>query len=170
MLVGIWRAHQGVGGAQDWSNALHTLYDVLLTLCKVMVSHCAAARQRVYLELVFKRIAWASFSAAGGESAQAPFTPFLTETMYQNLRRVGADTLEARSVHFLLFPKPNLSYRNDEVERRMARMQTVIDLGRVARERRTLPVKVRRLSGLTGPCHGVLLTDCRRLDAAVTAL
>jgi len=54
--VAWWRAHQGVGGAEDWSNALHTLYDVLLTLCKVMVGHCAAACHRACLVPVFNRI------------------------------------------------------------------------------------------------------------------
>ena len=63
--------------------------------------------------------------------------------MYQNLRRVAPETPETRSVHFLPFPTPNESYFNDVVQRRMQRMQTVIELGRVARERRTLPVKVR---------------------------
>ena len=77
---------------------------------------------------------------------QAPFTPFLTEHMYQNLRKVLPDTVETCSVHFLSYPTPNQSYLNDAVERRMSRMQTVIELGRVARERRTLPVKVRRMS------------------------
>ncbi len=74
----------------------------------------------------------------------APFTPFLTETMYQRLKTmvVGyAGDKEKASVHFLMIPQPRDDLINENIERSVARMQAVIDLGRVIRDRRTIPVK-----------------------------
>ena len=43
--------------------------------------------------------------------------------------------------HFVfVFSREDLIHK--EIERRVALMQTVIDLGRVVRERKTLPIKV----------------------------
>ena len=99
---------KGENGDEDCNTALHTLFEVLFTLCKLM----------------------------------APFTPFLTESMYQNLRLALPKTNEDnRSVHFLLLPQPKEEYFNDDIQRRVSLMQRVIDLGRVARERRALSLK-----------------------------
>jgi isoleucyl-tRNA synthetase len=75
----------------------------------------------------------------------APFTPFLTEHMYQNLKNfIVDDSLteeQKRSVHFLMLPKPKESLIFKDVEEAVSRMQSVIELGRVARDRKTLPLK-----------------------------
>ncbi|XP_067127119.1 isoleucine--tRNA ligase, cytoplasmic [Centruroides vittatus] len=73
----------------------------------------------------------------------APFTPFLTELMYQNLRHlITENTSESNeSVHYLNFPESQESLINIEVERKVSRMQAVIELGRLLRDRRTLPIK-----------------------------
>ncbi|KAJ3223193.1 isoleucine--tRNA ligase [Clydaea vesicula] len=72
----------------------------------------------------------------------APFTPFLSETMYQNLRQVMAETKEdTRSVHFLMFPEVKEAEYDAVIERQVSRMQTVIDLGRFIREKKTLSLK-----------------------------
>ncbi|XP_023210883.1 isoleucine--tRNA ligase, cytoplasmic-like [Centruroides sculpturatus] len=73
----------------------------------------------------------------------APFTPFLTELMYQNLRHlITENKLESNeSVHYLNFPESQESLINIEVERKVSRMQAVIELGRLLRDRRTLPIK-----------------------------
>jgi isoleucyl-tRNA synthetase len=74
----------------------------------------------------------------------APFTPFLTDTIYLKLlphipeHLQGVDT---RSVHFLPFPEVRKELFNPDIERRVARMQKVIELGRVSRERRTIGLK-----------------------------
>ncbi|KAJ3339948.1 isoleucine--tRNA ligase [Gonapodya sp. JEL0774] len=73
----------------------------------------------------------------------APFTPFITELMYQGLRpfykaQEGADV---RSVHFLPFPEPNERYFDTVIERRVSRMQKVIEQGRIIRDTKTLPLK-----------------------------
>ncbi|KAI8590096.1 tRNA synthetases class I-domain-containing protein [Geranomyces variabilis] len=74
----------------------------------------------------------------------APFTPFITETMYQNLKTcMGPDATkeDTRSVHFLPFPEAKQQYFNADVERAISRMQMVIELGRYVRDNRTLPLK-----------------------------
>lgn len=74
----------------------------------------------------------------------APFTPFLTDNIYQRLLPFIPKNLQAedaRSVHFLPFPEVRKELFDPQVERRVERMQKVIDLGRVSRERRTVGLK-----------------------------
>ncbi|OLN95383.1 Isoleucine-tRNA ligase, cytoplasmic [Colletotrichum chlorophyti] len=74
----------------------------------------------------------------------APFTPFITDTIYQKLRPFipkEAEGEDARSVHFLPFPDVRQELFDEEVERRVGRMQRVIDLVRVSRERRAIGLK-----------------------------
>lgn len=73
----------------------------------------------------------------------APFTPFLTENMYQRLRKFaqGFDTDEFASVHYVMIPQPRLDLVNEDIERSVTRMQTVVELGRVVRDRKTMPIK-----------------------------
>jgi len=73
----------------------------------------------------------------------APFTPFLTENMYQQLRK-KVPTLSgpsSASVHYLMLPTAREDLIYEDVERAVARMQSVIDLGRVLRDRKTMPIK-----------------------------
>lgn len=70
----------------------------------------------------------------------APFTPFLTEYMYQRLRLLN-DKSEAGSVHYEMMPISNPAMINVNIERAVARMQAVVELGRVMRDRRTVPIK-----------------------------
>ncbi|KAL8670975.1 MAG: hypothetical protein Q9168_004506 [Polycauliona sp. 1 TL-2023] len=74
----------------------------------------------------------------------APFTPFITDNIYQRLLPYIPDHLKAedpRSVHFLPFPEVRVELFDEEVERRVGRMQRVIELGRTSRERRTIGLK-----------------------------
>ncbi|GFV86504.1 isoleucine--tRNA ligase, cytoplasmic [Trichonephila clavipes] len=72
----------------------------------------------------------------------APFTPFFTELVYQNLRKVLKETNDHQeSIHYLPFPQHKEHLINVDVERKVSRMQEVIDLGRLIRERNTLPIK-----------------------------
>eukprot|EP01127_Copromyxa_protea_P005304 TRINITY_DN15250_c0_g1_i1.p1 TRINITY_DN15250_c0_g1~~TRINITY_DN15250_c0_g1_i1.p1 ORF type:complete len:1098 (-),score=287.91 TRINITY_DN15250_c0_g1_i1:42-3311(-) len=66
--------------------------------------------------------------------AMAPFTPFFTDYVYQNLKKVLPEADVADSVHYLSYPEPNEALFNEEIERRVTRMQDVIGLGRQARE------------------------------------
>ncbi|CAG0891653.1 unnamed protein product [Cyprideis torosa] len=69
----------------------------------------------------------------------APYTPFLTETMFQSLRSIFKEP--AKSVHFLTSPVATENSIRPEIESAVSRMQKVIDLGRVIRDRKTMPLK-----------------------------
>lgn len=73
--------------------------------------------------------------------AMAPFTPFFTEMMYQNLRRVLPGEPPA-SLHWCEFPHAEESCEGDEqLEVSVSRMQRVIDHARLLRDRHNRPVK-----------------------------
>lgn len=68
----------------------------------------------------------------------APFIPFLTDKIYLLLLHYMPQELQfqdPRSVHFLPFPEPREELFDETVERRVSRMQKIIELGRVTRER-----------------------------------
>jgi isoleucyl-tRNA synthetase len=74
----------------------------------------------------------------------APFTPFLTDTIYKLLLRHIPENLRAedpRSVHFLAYPEVREELFNNLIERRVQRMQRVIELARYSRERRGIGLK-----------------------------
>lgn len=73
------------------------------------------------------------------------FTPFTCEMVYQSLRATTpapADGSDVRSVHFLLFPKVREEYFDPVIERQVQRLKSVIELGRIIRDKRTLKVKM----------------------------
>jgi len=74
-------------------------------------------------------------------TAMSPFTPFFSEFLYQNLRNLVPAKEREDSIHYLPYPNPDNSLLDVTLERRVARMQQVIELGRLARERRRKPLK-----------------------------
>merc|ERR1711963_211658 len=73
----------------------------------------------------------------------APFTPFLTETMYQQLKKKCPQFKGPNfaSVHYLMLPQAREDLIYEDVERAVARMQAIVDLGRGLRDRKTMPIK-----------------------------
>jgi len=71
----------------------------------------------------------------------APFTPFLTEYMYQNLKFTLPEAEREDSVHYLSFPTEDESLIDEAMELAVTRMQTVIEMGRTARDRAKRPLK-----------------------------
>lgn len=69
----------------------------------------------------------------------APYTPFITEHIYQNLKLLT--NKKEKSIHFVSAPEGRAELINEEIERAVALMQSVIDLGRVIRDRKTIPMK-----------------------------
>ncbi|MBR3222085.1 MAG: isoleucine--tRNA ligase [Kiritimatiellae bacterium] len=67
----------------------------------------------------------------------APFTPFIAEEIYGNLK--GASDPE--SVHLCDFPSANAAARDRDLERRMADVQAVVELGRRLRADNDLKVR-----------------------------
>ncbi|XP_077985706.1 isoleucine--tRNA ligase, cytoplasmic-like isoform X2 [Glandiceps talaboti] len=102
---------KGEGGPDDCLCALQTLFSVLFAMVRMM----------------------------------APFTPFLTELMYQNMRHLIDSAAnkgqDVNSVHYLMIPQARNELIDQTIEDAVARMQTVIELGRVIRDRNTMPLK-----------------------------
>ncbi|XP_044509328.1 isoleucine--tRNA ligase, cytoplasmic-like [Mangifera indica] len=95
---------KGRTGEEDCRTALSTLYNVLLTSCKVM----------------------------------APFTPFFTEVLYQNMRKVCNESED--SIHFCRIPEEE-GKRDEQIEKSVSRMMTIIDFARNIRDRHNKPIK-----------------------------
>eukprot|EP01126_Amoeba_proteus_P063710 TRINITY_DN8808_c0_g1_i2.p1 TRINITY_DN8808_c0_g1~~TRINITY_DN8808_c0_g1_i2.p1 ORF type:complete len:968 (+),score=169.76 TRINITY_DN8808_c0_g1_i2:73-2904(+) len=66
--------------------------------------------------------------------AMAPFTPFFTEYVYQNLKKLLPEAEREPSVHYLPYPVPDERFFDPVIERQVSHMRTVIQLGRQARE------------------------------------
>eukprot|EP00455_Lapot_gusevi_P000504 TRINITY_DN1022_c0_g1_i5.p1 TRINITY_DN1022_c0_g1~~TRINITY_DN1022_c0_g1_i5.p1 ORF type:complete len:1103 (-),score=421.81 TRINITY_DN1022_c0_g1_i5:126-3374(-) len=72
----------------------------------------------------------------------APFCPFLVEHMYQNLKNALPAELREDSVHYTMIPQVNEAARDADIERRIARMQEVIELGRTARSNAPFSLRI----------------------------
>ena len=98
---------KGANGVEDCMMALGVMFDVLMTLCKVM----------------------------------APFTPYLTELMYQNLNKCISK--EQSSVHWELYPDSEKRQKAEErIQKSVGRMQKVIELVRIMRDRKGRPTRL----------------------------
>ena len=67
----------------------------------------------------------------------APFIPFITESIYRNLRTEQMP----ESVHLCDYPTVAWEYRDDELDRRMADTITAVSLGRYLRSQTSLKVR-----------------------------
>ena len=75
----------------------------------------------------------------------APFTPFITENIYLRLLPYipkELHTEDNRSIHFLPFPEVREELFDEVVERQVKRMQAVIELGRICRDRGNKGLKI----------------------------
>ncbi|KAJ8123385.1 hypothetical protein ONZ43_g658 [Nemania bipapillata] len=101
----------------------------------------------------------------------APFTPFITETIYSKLLPhipKGLQGEDARSVHFLPYPNVRQELFDSEIERRVARMQKVIELARVSRERRTIGLKTPLKTLVVIHSDPEYLADVKSLETYIT--
>ncbi|KAI8955773.1 tRNA synthetases class I-domain-containing protein [Xylaria longipes] len=101
----------------------------------------------------------------------APFTPFITETIYSKLQPHIPKDLQGedpRSVHFLPYPVVRQELFDSEIERRVARMQKVIELARVSRERRTLGLKTPLKTLVVIHSDPEYLADVKSLETYIT--
>lgn len=131
------RRLKGENGKEDTIAALRTLFEALFTLCRTMSS----------------------------------FTPFITENLYQGLRPFLGDNIkgatDTRSVHFLPFPDVREDYFDSVIERRVSRMQNVIELGRVIRERKRIAVKTPLKTLIVFHHNQEYLSDVRHLEGYI---
>ncbi|KAG4067135.1 hypothetical protein HA402_000126 [Bradysia odoriphaga] len=70
----------------------------------------------------------------------APFTPYLSELMYQQLVKLNRQPND-ESVHYQMMPTSYHPFIRSDVEDAVSRMQSVIELGRVLRDRKTMAIK-----------------------------
>ncbi|KAL9652069.1 hypothetical protein ABK040_000410 [Willaertia magna] len=67
----------------------------------------------------------------------APFTPFITEMMYQNLKKLLTNSED--SVHYEMIPDHDESKIDLEIERTIEAMQSVVKIGRTMRIKKNIP-------------------------------
>jgi isoleucyl-tRNA synthetase len=67
----------------------------------------------------------------------APIAPFISETMWQNLRRDG----EAASVHLARYPEYEQAYRDEGLEWKMAAVRKAVSMGRALRYQHELKIR-----------------------------
>lgn len=110
----------------------------------------------------------------------APFVPFVTEEIYQNLVR-SVDTEAKESVHHCEWPKPVVEHENEQLIDDMATVRSVVRLGHAIRGERNLKVRqplsrvivyapVTARAGLVSPDLTELVTDelnVKKLELAV---
>jgi len=94
----------------------------------------------------------------------APFIPFMTEAMYQNLRSPDSP----KSVHLCDFPVSGGELRDLELEVQMADVMTVVGLGRQIRAQHELKVR-QPLASLHVVCRNATRLDRVRAMADVVA-
>ncbi|GAB7346966.1 hypothetical protein MBLNU459_g2019t1 [Dothideomycetes sp. NU459] len=100
----------------------------------------------------------------------APFIPFITDNIYQRISKHIPKELhgeDMRSVHFLPYPEVREELFDEVVERRVKRMQTVIEQGRLCRERRTVSLKTPLKSLVVIHSDPQYLEDVRSLESYV---
>ncbi|KAF7506145.1 Isoleucine--tRNA ligase, cytoplasmic [Endocarpon pusillum] len=101
----------------------------------------------------------------------APFTPFITDLIYLKLLPHIPTSLHSedmRSVHFLPFPEVRRELYDEVVERRVGRMQRVIELARVSRERRTVGLKTPLKTLVVIHTEKQYLEDVQSLEGYIT--
>lgn len=102
------RRIKGEFGTRECLDSLNTLFDILMSMSKMM----------------------------------APFTPYLTEYMFQRLvkfEKRPSNTVP--SIHYEMMPTVVAKRINRGIEDRVALMQRIIELGRILRDRKTIPIK-----------------------------
>jgi isoleucyl-tRNA synthetase len=89
-----------------------------------------------------KRLAFETLSYVLATFARlmAPFTPFLSESIYQNLAKVAPGAQQ--SVHLTPYPEADETLRDESLEAAVARMAQVLVLGRNLRENLGIKAKI----------------------------
>ncbi len=84
----------------------------------------------------------------------APFTPFLSEQIYNNVQGLKYGSQGAKSVHLEDWPKSNKRLIDKKLNRKMEKVREIV--AQVLSERARAGIKVRQpLSELTMPSHGL---------------
>ena len=124
---------KGLGNSlEDQLAALNTLYEVLLTLCKLMAPITPFLTEYIYQRLVqFNSSSSASPSSSSSSSSCSTSSSSST----------SQDDRSSKSVHFQSFPEFQPALVNTEIEKVMDIFRDVIITGRRIRDRHTKPIK-----------------------------
>jgi len=88
----------------------------------------------------------------------APFTPLFCELLYKNLRLLVPKEQRMDSVHFLPFPEADLALVDERMELKVRRMQSLVQTGRTARDKRGISLRT-PIRSCTVMCPNKELTD-----------
>lgn len=74
----------------------------------------------------------------------APVVPFIAELIYKNLAKALPDghKLKAKSVHWVMVPEYDPQALDERIQEAVANMQSVVELGRTAREQKKVGLKM----------------------------
>lgn len=97
----------------------------------------------------------------------SPFTPFITENMYQGLKKFKDQGENSQSIHFLDFPQVDKSLIDEDILRSVTRMQSVINLGRNIRETKSISLKTPLAELVVIHVNKQYLDDVKSLDSYV---
>ena len=89
------------------------------------------------------------------------------EYVYQHIKKYAAPEENLESVHFLRMPEPWKDAISEKIENAVASMKTVIELGRVARERRKTPMKYPLSSMTVVETDQTVLDDLKSLESYI---
>jgi isoleucyl-tRNA synthetase len=103
-------------------------------------------------------------------TAMAPFAPFLSEYVYQELARLsGVNEPKPGSVHLCSYPVPEEGYMQPQLEETVARMQQVILLGRRKREEEKINLRTPLKTLIIIHRDGALLQQIETLEEYLKA-
>ena len=69
-----------------------------------------------------------------GNKLMSPACPFITEKLYQNLKKLRPSSKNDGSIHFQMIPEVDQSLISEEIEEAVANMTNVIKLARTIRD------------------------------------
>jgi len=93
----------------------------------------------------------------------APFTPFISDTIYKNLS--GVLPGQPESVHLCSYPKAREELRDAVLEESVARMEKLVEMGRNLREKIGVRVKIPLRTLRVIHRKDAVLQDLKRLEA-----
>jgi len=101
--------------------------------------------------------------------AMAPFTPFLSEYIYLELRDTSSDAGAAESVHLCEYPKENADLIKPELEKAVKQLKEIVVLGRQKRNRDKVKTKMPLSKLVVIHKDEALLKEIKRLEAYLKA-
>ena len=100
-------------------------------------------------------------------TCMAPFTPFLAEGIYQQLREFFSSTAAEQSVHLCDYPQVQATQIQPELERAVERLQHILILGRQKRNDLKIKIKTPLLSLTVIHKDRELLAEIKKLEAII---